>query len=233
MMKRLLFLPALLLWAGSASAQDLNVVGFSATGTVHMAAVFTLGEYTRGNGQVNKWASNDWAGDGGAGRVGSVDQGTVVFDDPLSTTTPPARITLRRIAKWDSLDRLIINTISGQGNIGALFDETSDPYRLTIVHITGGLTVMHTWIARPETNGNDGFVDWREDEGAMTDAMWTFIDSLAAGDEILLAIHEGTPAYSPPLAGKEYVGGVEIVREYVGDILIVREYIGQDRTRVY
>ena len=176
----------------------LDLSNFSATGTVHMSARVTVGMHTRGNGQVNLWASSDWTADGSAGVVGTLEEGSFTFEDPLSAGT---NIVIRRFAKWSSGDRLIMNT-TGTGNIGNLFDDTTDPYRLTIIRENADDVTMFTWM--PEsTNGGTGFVDWRRSHGDQTLAMWNFIDGIVDDQSVILAIHQGAASYTEPVTDRD------------------------------
>ena len=226
MIRALLAAALVALWAIPAHAQ-LDLANFSATGTIHMQVRITSGEFTRGNGQVNLWASADWTADGTAGQVGSVEEGSFTFEDPLSAGT---NIVIRRFARWSTGDRLIFNT-TGTGDISALFDDDADPYRVTIIHHINGIgAVMFTWTPA-SSGGNSGFVDWRRSDGDMTQQMWDFIASFASGDSVIVAIHQGVAAYTTPPTTIGYVGDISIIREYVGAVEITAEYVGAVQVR--
>ena len=167
-------------------ALDLDL--FQATGTVHMLVCLIVGRYERGNGQENLWASDQWTNDGAAGQVGAIAAGS--WDITGIAGNAPV---MRRLARWDNGDRLIFNT-TGTGAIDDLFDASSDPYRISLVRLVSGVPSLIT-IEPPSTGGNNTFIDWREDSGDMTAAEWSFIDALAAGDELIVALHQGTASY--------------------------------------
>ena len=171
----------------------LSLARFSATGTVHMQFRAHAGAFTRGNGQVNLWASTDWTNDGTAGQVGTLEEGSAAVSG-ISGNTP----TIARMAKWSNANRLIINT-DGVGDIGSLFDDGDEPYRVTLVVETGTGHDMFT--VAPESSGHGAsFIDWRQDDGDLTAAMYAMLDGLAAGEEFILALHQGTASYTPPAA---------------------------------
>ena len=165
---------------------DLNL--FQATGTVHMAVCIEAGVYQRGNGQENLWASDAWTEDGAAGQVGTIRAGS--WDITGIAGNAPV---IRRLARWDDGDRLIFNT-TGTGALNELFDASDDPYRVSLVRLVSGVPSVIT-IEPPSTGGNTGFVDWREDDGDMTADEWAFINAIAAGDDVIIAIHQGTASY--------------------------------------
>ena len=170
----------------------LSLSHFSATGTIHMQMRVACGLFTRGNGQVNLWASTGWTNDGADGQVGTLEEGSAAITG-IAGNAP----TLTRFARWSSLERLILNT-DGAGNIGELFDQTTDVSRLSVVIETSTGHVLWT-LPNPSTRGGGSFVDWRGSEGDLTDAMWTVLSAIAAGDEVILAVHQGVASYTPPL----------------------------------
>ena len=136
------------------------------------------GAFTRGNGQVNLWASTDWTNDGAAGQVGTLEEGSAAVSG-ISGNTP----TIARMAKWSNASRLIINT-DGVGDIGSLFDDGDEPYRVTLVVETGTGHDMFT--VAPESSGHGAsFIDWRQDDGDLTAAMYAMLDGLADGEEFI------------------------------------------------
>ena len=166
---------------------------FSATGTVHMQFRAHAGAFTRGNGQINLWASTDWTNDGTAGQVGTLEEGSAAVSG-ISGNTP----TIARLAKWSNANRLIINT-DGAGDIGSLFDDGDEPYRVTLVVETDTGHDMFT--VAPESSGHgSSFVDWRQGDGDLTAAMYAMLDGLADGEEFILALHQGTASYTTPVA---------------------------------
>ena len=171
----------------------LSLALFSATGTVHMAFRAHAGAFTRGNGQVNLWASTDWTNDGAAGQVGTLEEGSAAVSG-ISGNTP----TIARMAKWSNANRLIINT-DGVGDLGSLFDDGDEPYRVTLIVENGTGHDMFT--VAPESSGHGAsFIDWRQGDGDLTAAMYAMLDGLADGEEFILALHQGTASYTPPAA---------------------------------
>ena len=166
---------------------DLRLSGFSATGTVHMLMRITSGNYERGNGQENLWASALWSNDGVPGQVGVLEEGDAGITDS---------ITLARFARWDrsSSDKRVI--LNAQGEIGALFDQTADPHRFTVVRVTDSGPVLMTWGPPSREASDRTFTDWRLNDGTLTQAEWDFINAIADGDEVILAVHEGTASYT-------------------------------------
>ena len=167
----------------------LSIAGFSATGTVHLLMRITAGQYERGNGQVNLWASDLWTQDGAAGQVGILEEGSPTISG-ITGNAP----TIRRLAKWDSLSRLILN--SQDGNLGEIFDEASDPSVTLVMETTGGREMFTA--AAPSSRRNASFADWRGSDGDLTDAMYALLDGILPGREVILAIHQGVASYAPP-----------------------------------
>ena len=179
----------------------LSLANFSATGTIHMQARIAAGVYQRGNGQENLWASDEWTADGTAGQVGTIEEGTMsftLFPGTLSATT----ITFRRLCRWDrdaagntNRDALIFN-ISG-GNLDQQLDNSSDPYRITIVTESGGsIRVIQLNPAR--SGGGSWGVRWEWAHSSLNSEDFAAIFGVAAGQDIIFAFHEGTAAYADP-----------------------------------
>lgn len=172
-------------------AGDLDFAAFEATGTIHMYMRIVVGMYTRGNGQVNLWGSNEWTADGSAGQVGSVADGSQDIRGIFGNAPR-----LRRFAKWDrsgSDDRFIFNSV-GSGDVGGLFNSSGDPYRVSYV-VEG--PALHTLVT-PSTGAGTSFVDWRRTASNFTNDMWDALNAIADGDEVILVVHQGTATYTPP-----------------------------------
>ena len=165
----------------------LSLANFSATGTIHMQMRVTSGNYERGNGQENLWASALWTNDGTDGQVGTLEEGDAEITDS---------ITLARFARWDRSGtdkRLIFNA---QGAIGGLFNESDDPYRFTIVRETDtGHAIMTVGPLSGEA-ADRTFTDWRLNDGTLNVTEWNFINAIASGDDVILSVHEGTASYT-------------------------------------
>ena len=172
----------------------LDLSAFGATGEIHLQMRVRVGTYLRANGQENLWASDLWTADGDAGQVGTLLEGS-----PNITGIAGNAPVLRRLAKWDlANDRTILN--SSSGDIGALLDQDSDPYRCSFVRLTDSGPELVTLPTRARGFGTS-FVDWRVGEFGFTQAMWDSWDAIADGDEVIVAIHQGTASYDSPAVG--------------------------------
>lgn len=189
----------------------LDLAKFEATGTIHMQVRITAGNFERGNGQENLWASTDWTNDGDAGQVGTLEEGSADVTG-ISGNAP----TISRFCRWDRTggndDRLILNAaVDGTDNLGALFDAAQDPYRVTFVReLPGGGHETHTLVSA-SSGGGSAFVDWRTANSHFRSAAWTALNAIASGDSVILAIHQGTASYGAHSAIG--LGPVELVLE--------------------
>lgn len=175
---------------GYTIAKAFSISLFSASGHIALLANFLVEREPRsGNAdQIHLWS------DGGiAPAAGSITEGSVAYNPETGNSF---NTFLRRVALAITPQFFIFNRATG---VSDSLDTVVGVENVTIVRNTNPVTFI-TLEADSNNTGGGGFVGWSVGGNGLTSTEWDFVNAIADGDQVIVALHRGVAQYDPVFA---------------------------------
>ena len=187
-------------------ADTFPLSGLTVTGELRLAVKLRIGRSARTNGRVQQLHIWTPAGSGFEPAVGEILEGSMDYTTGGVTTDDLIRrIFIEDRSSTDHLNRPLVNKWFGLNRTDGLsISFTTDVFptsKVTMVKPAGELMTIdeNDWTA-----GNDTYVRWEretrgegvDEDGLSEEEAEFFVTNLAAGDEIIFALHTGDASYT-------------------------------------